>query len=65
MNKDDFSNQCAKILEVWIMDYLKRHNLELMEIDWESRCVACYSNDCENIFEDYFTFDYTKVDLFS
>lgn len=60
----DFGNQCVYLLRIWIKEYLDRHDLECMEIDYSRKTVFCYHKDCENMLEDYFSFDYTKTDLF-
>lgn len=61
---DSVNDQCAEILYTWIKQYLKRHDLGWLEINLQERFVACYKNDCDNMYNDYFTFDYTKVNLF-
>ena len=61
---DDFNNQCVKLLNIWINEYLERNLLMLMEIDYKNKLVFCYPKNCNNMFEDYFSFDYTKKNLF-
>lgn len=62
---NDFKNQCIYLLKMWIIEYLDRHNLKYIEIDYNEKTVYCYHNDCNNMFEDYFDFNYTEVDLFN
>lgn len=60
---ENILNQCIPILYKWISEYLKRHNLELVEIDYKKGIVFCFKIS-DNMFEDYFDFDYREVDLF-
>ena len=61
---DDITDQCGEVLRIWIEAYLERHDLGLLEINWRDRYVACYEKDCDSIFDDYLTIDYTQIDLF-
>lgn len=52
----------------WLVDliyeYCDRHGYEIMEIDWRSKSVFYYKEG-QNMFEDYTSFNYLKVDLFN
>lgn len=58
------NNELVKLLDKWIYEYLKRHNLIHMETDYNKRIVFYYKQG-QNIFKDYACFNYTKVDLFN
>ena len=60
----DFQSQCIYLLDIWIDEYLERHNLKCLEIDYGRKLVFCFDKDCKNIFEDYFSFNYINTNLF-
>ena len=60
----DFQSQCIYLLHIWIYEYLERHNLKCLEIDYGRKLVFCFHKDSKNMLEDYFSFNYTNIDLF-
>lgn len=65
LQQKHYYNSFKDILDVWIYQYLKRHDLECIEINYKNRIVTCYHKNCNNIFEDYFCFNYNKIDIFN
>lgn len=61
MKKDYYSGLYDYIIDT-ITDYCIRHNYIIIEIDFKRKRVFYYEQG-KNMFEDYSSFNYLKVDL--